>query len=86
MRYSQLAVDNEVKKYRLGFSTLIDVINFQDRLTSANQSYINNLKQHMAAVAQLRFEVGRLTINKGTGGSYTLEQFTTIPRLDTPAD
>ncbi len=84
VQYSQLAVENERKKYRLGFSTLIDLINLQDRLTLANTTYLSNQSQFMNALAQLRFEIGYLIdgeVGKGKA-SASLKQLTAMPEID----
>ena len=84
VQYSELAVANERKKYRLGFSTLIDLINLQDRLTSANRVYLSNQSQVMIALAQLRFEMGLLIEGDvdTAKASARLDLLTTVPVVD----
>lgn len=63
-RLFELAVANERKKFQLGFSTLIDLLNFQDRLNNVKLTYISNERQFMEALAQLRFETGFLSLEQ----------------------
>ena len=64
IHYYQLAHTNEQKKLRLGFSTLIDVINYEERLTAVQSSYINGHTDYLKGLAQLRFDTGTL-LKKG---------------------
>ena len=58
-RYA-ISVQNERTKRRLGLSTLIDVINVQDRLDSARLSVLSLRQEYAALLAQLQFESGTL--------------------------
>lgn len=79
----QRALDNEEKKLRAGSSTLIDVLNQQDRLISARQR-VNDARLGLAlALLRLRFETGTLVESPDTSGEPTridLEAFLTLPQ------
>lgn len=56
----QTALDNERERYQLGFSTIIDVINTEERLTQSNLQLIEAQESYARALVNLRFEVGML--------------------------
>lgn len=58
-RYA-VSVQNERTKRRLGLSTLIDVINLQDRLDSAQLSLLSLRQEYATLLAQLEFDSGTL--------------------------
>jgi outer membrane protein TolC len=65
-RYA-LSVKNERTKRRLGLSTLIDVINVQDRLDAAQLSQLQLRQEYAQLLAQLYFELGTLVL-RAPGG------------------
>jgi len=65
VRYFVQAVANEQKKLQVGRSTLIDVINQQDRLTAARQSELSARLSLALALVELRFQTGTLTSGDG---------------------
>jgi outer membrane protein TolC len=56
----QMAVANEQEKFRLGLSSLLDVITIDERLTSALLYLADTGLNFAAAIARLRFESGTL--------------------------
>ena len=60
VEYYQKAINNEREKYRLGMSTIIDVINIEDKLTSANLNKISAQYNLALAIVKLQYEAGRL--------------------------
>lgn len=56
----ETAVKNEYVKRRLGLSTLIDVINVQDRLDNANLLLLQLRQEYASGIAQIMFEGGDL--------------------------
>ncbi len=74
------AVENEKTRYLLGLSTLIDIIETEDRLTSAGLDEISAHLNLTQAVANLRFETATL-VSPSSDGRYTvtMEGLTTIP-------
>ncbi|MGQ0651279.1 MAG: TolC family protein [Betaproteobacteria bacterium] len=69
-RYA-VSVQNERTKRRLGLSTLIDVINVQDRLDGAQLALLQLRQEYAQLVAQLHFEVGALV--RRTGEVYEVD-------------
>jgi hypothetical protein len=63
-RHYRLTVDNELIKRRLGLSTLIDVINVEDRLTNALLSEVLARQAYANAIAQLRFDLGTMCFSE----------------------
>jgi len=60
-----ISVQNELTKRRLGNATLLDVVNMQDRLVSAQFSETQLRQAYANAIAQLRFETGTLVRRDG---------------------
>lgn len=58
-RYA-ISLQNERTKRRLGLSTLIDVLNVQDRLDAAKLSLLSLQQEYASLLAQLMFESGSL--------------------------
>ena len=81
----QKAFENEQLKFKQGMTTLLNLIQIQDRLVYAHSSYISAKLQFARALADLRFETGTLTksdiINKtfdlNVGGIDTERLYTT---------
>jgi outer membrane protein TolC len=63
-RYT-IALSNEQIKRRLGQSTLIDVINLQDRLEAARLLQVQVQQAYANAIAQFRFDLGALVRKAG---------------------
>jgi outer membrane protein TolC len=61
-------VENERKKFRLGYSTLFAVIQAEESLTSALLSRIAGQRAHAIALARLRFETGTV-LTPGSDGT-----------------
>ncbi len=61
----RISLANEQTKRRLGTATTIDVINVEDRLTSALLSEVGLRQAYASAIAQLRFEIGALVRRDG---------------------
>jgi outer membrane protein TolC len=57
-------VENERTRRRLGLVTLIDVINFEDRLTDALAAEVQARQAYANAIAQLRFDLGTIVIER----------------------
>ena len=58
--YYRRALDNEYQKYKLRSSTLIDAIQIEQRLTSAQLQFVDSELQYAQSLARLRFETGTL--------------------------
>jgi outer membrane protein len=60
VRLHSAAVVSENQKFRLGSSTVFEVIQAEDGLTSATLGAINTRRRYAVALAQLRFRTGTL--------------------------
>jgi outer membrane protein TolC len=72
-------VRSEQAKFRLGFSTLFDVIQAEEGLTRAMVNEVAARERHASAVLFLRSETGTLVDASGETARTTLEQLTRIP-------
>lgn len=75
------SLENETKKLRAGSSTLIDLLNQRDRLTSAQQRLVSAQLALARALADLRFKTGTLVRPLGDDGIQEVRQedLTTLP-------
>jgi len=74
-RSYRLTVDNETTKRRMGLSTLIDVINVEDRLTNALIAEVQARQSYANAIAQLRFDIGTIVKPRDEGFEVLVEDF-----------
>ncbi|CAN2043872.1 putative TolC family protein [Candidatus Magnetomoraceae bacterium gMMP-13] len=81
VRSYKTAVNNEKKKFRLGISTLLDLISIEDRLTNALLNKISAQLKFSNAVIRLRFETGTILGTKKGQVSVTINELTTIPKF-----
>ncbi|HEX2080613.1 MAG TPA: TolC family protein [Longimicrobium sp.] len=65
-RLHELALDSEIRRYQLGTSTIFDIIDAEDGLTSATLAEIEARSRYATALARLRYETGTLA---GAGGA-----------------
>ncbi len=80
-RYA-ISVQNERTKRRLGLSTLIDIINVQDRLDGAQLSLLQLRQEYASLIAQLLFESGALFLRSGEGYEVDLGSLSGAPPAD----
>jgi outer membrane protein TolC len=73
------AVVNEEKKLKAGSSTLLDVINQRDRLTSARQTVVSSQLALALSLLDLRFTTGTLVGEEGETESLQAARLTTLP-------
>lgn len=80
VRAYRLAVENEKAKYSLGMSTLLDITNMEDNLTSSVLSEIAASQNVANAIARVRYETGTL-IPAPENDLYTIriEDLMTVP-------
>jgi outer membrane protein TolC len=76
---SREAVDNEKRKFRLGMSTLFDVILAEDALTSARLGEIAGQQAYAVAIARLRYESGTILDSSGEKPSVNAESLEREP-------
>ncbi len=74
------ALLNEEKKFKLGFSTITDVITMEDRLNEARIKEVQERSMLAKTVANLRYESGTLVSVEKYEGGITLDNVMTIPR------
>jgi len=74
------AVDNEIERFRLGKSTILDVMDAQDRLNGALSSVVAAQATVAKSIVDLRYQSG-LLIDADEGGSQRLplEHLVTLP-------
>lgn len=60
VRLHRLSVESEIEKFKLGTSTLLEVIQVEDGRTGALLGWIGTRRRYAVAVAQLRFHTGAL--------------------------
>lgn len=81
-QYYATAVENEKKKYLLGNSTLINIINYEDRLTGARLGVLDVQQELARTVARLRHETGTLVVTDAPEARVTVAALTTLPPVD----
>ena len=78
--YYLKTVENEKKKFRTGMSTIIDVIEVEDRLRQARLSSVSSRRDYANSLANLRYATGTLLRSREADGeSVTLRQLITYP-------
>jgi outer membrane protein TolC len=80
VRLYEKAREDEYAKLRLGYSTFLDVIDTEDRLSQAQERLITAKAQLAQAVVNLRFAIGCLFVAKGSDLMATAESLETLPR------
>jgi outer membrane protein len=81
VRSYRFAMDNEKKKFKLGISTLLDLIQTEDSLTHARLNEISAQRKLSVVLARLRFETGTILSAGQKKISVNMEELTTIPLL-----
>jgi len=79
-------VANEKRKLELGNSTVLDILQVEDRLTAASHAYLSTLVKYAVAVVRLRYEAGMLVTHRGGQNLISLESLTELPRIDATGD
>lgn len=75
----KLAFENEQAKFQTGLTTLLNVILFQERLTSAELEYLRAQQQYAIAIVNLRHETGTLISSNSQNLSINDSFFYKIP-------
>jgi outer membrane protein TolC len=78
----QKGVSDEATKYKLGMSTIIDVISTANRLDQARLTEVASHLNYANAVIALRFETGTILIKKKDHYRVELKRLTQIPISD----
>ena len=74
------AFENEQLKFKTGLTTLLNVILFQERLTSAELEYLKSQQNFATAIINLRHETGTLIESDANGYLVRKEHYYTIPQ------
>ena len=75
----QTAVEKERLKLKLGESTIIDLIDVDDRLTTAMETEVSARLSYAKALVQLRFETGTILSPDLKNISVSMKELTTVP-------
>jgi outer membrane protein len=73
------AVDSELRKFRLGVSTVFDVVLSQDALTNAELTSITARRTYIGAIVGLRMQTGTLVIGAVQNATLSTHALTTFP-------
>jgi len=74
-----IAVQKERLKLKLGESTIIDLIDVDDRLTTAMQTEVSARLSYAKSLVQLRFETGTILSPDLKNISVSMKELTTVP-------
>ncbi len=78
----RIAEENEKTKYKLGSSTMLNVLTISDSLLSAELGKISYRLNYLNALAELNFQTGALIAENKLGSSIGLDQLVGVPKLD----
>lgn len=79
LNFYQEVYNNEQIKFKNGLTILLNLIQFQERLTFAQLDYLQAHQQFASAIINLRYETGTLLANKNGTTGITKDLFYTIP-------
>ena len=79
--YYESAVEDERQKQSLGRSTVIDLLNTQDRLTRTQLNLLSAQQDFANALVMLRFQTGTLVLGDGLD-AVDQQSLTTVPSRD----
>ncbi|MGH1387226.1 TolC family protein [Kordia sp.] len=77
--FYQEVYNNEQVKFKNGLTILLNLIQFQERLTFAELDYLQAHQQFASAIINLRYETGTLLVDKNGITGINKELFYTIP-------
>jgi len=80
--FCQNAYDNEQIKFQAGLTTLLNLMIFQEKLTSSELQNLNAQQQFSNAIIALRHETGTLISKEDLGFKVTQNAFYTIPKTE----
>jgi len=80
IREYEAAVRNEDSKRQLGFSTFINVLVLEDRLTNAELNHLAARIRYAILIVRFRYEIGAMISPDVTGERIVVEDLMTIPR------
>lgn len=80
LEFYKKVYSNEQVKFKNGMTILLNLIQFQERLTFAELDYMQARQQFAIAIVNLRYETGTLLVQKEGRQNVNKEQFFTIPK------
>jgi outer membrane protein len=80
----QKGVSDEATKYKLGMSTIIDVIATANRLDQARLTEVTNHLNYANAVISLRFETGTILIKEKDQYRVEMKRLILVPDPNAP--
>lgn len=78
----RVAYDNEQVKFQTGLTTILNLILFQERLTSSELQYLQAYQQFANAIINIRHETGTLISQEDKGFTLNKNVFYTIPNIN----
>ncbi len=78
VRLYEKAREDEYAKLSLGYATLLDVMDTEDRLSQANERMVSAMAQLSQAVANLKFSQGTLFVPKGNDLTVTYQSLSML--------
>ncbi len=84
LNFYQEVYNNEQVKFKNGLTILLNLMQFQERLTYAELEYLQAHVQFASAIINLRFETGTLLVNHKNNGVSPINKkmFYTIPKYN----
>jgi len=84
LNFYQEVYNNEQEKFKNGLTILLNLIQFQERLTYAQLEYLQAHQQFASAIIKLRYETGTLLVSQKSNGveGVSKEMFYTIPQYN----
>lgn len=82
LNFYREAFDNEQVKFQTGLTTILNLILFQERLTSSELQYLQAYQQFANAIIKIRHETGTLISQGDKGFTLNRDTFYIIPNTD----
>lgn len=79
LKFYEEAFNNEQVKFQTGLTTILNLILFQERLTSSELQYLQAYQQFANAIVNLRHETGTLIVHDDSGFTIDQKVFYSIP-------
>ena len=82
LNYNQEVFKNEQLRFQSGLTTLLSLILFQERLTTAQLRYLQAYRQFAVSIINLRHDTGTLIQADGKGFMIDQKAFYTVPEIN----
>jgi outer membrane protein TolC len=80
LNFYEEAFSNEQVKFQTGLTTILNLILFQERLTSSELQYLQAYQQFANSLVNLRHETGTLVIHSDSGFTIDQQAFYSVPK------